>query len=148
MKYRLRDLSERSSRMHLMKDENGNLIPHGHEHTHEHTHSDGVTHSHEHSHDSHGEGHEHSHSDGCAHSHDGHCGSCKEGDCKNETVALLTYMLQHNEHHAAELDQMAENLAKMGMDAAAKTIKEGVADFQKGNMRLSLALTLVKEELK
>ncbi|MCI5902367.1 MAG: cobalt transporter [Blautia sp.] len=134
--------------MHLMKDENGNLIPHGHEHTHEHTHSDGVTHSHEHSHDSHGEGHEHSHSDGCAHSHDGHCGSCKEGDCKNETVALLTYMLQHNEHHAAELDQMAENLAKMGMDAAAKTIKEGVADFQKGNMRLSLALTLVKEELK
>lgn len=134
--------------MHLIKDENGNLIPHGHEHTHEHTHSDGVTHSHEHSHDSHGEGHEHSHSDGCAHSHDGHCGSCKEGDCKNETVALLTYMLQHNEHHAAELDQMAENLAKMGMDAAAKTIKEGVADFQKGNMRLSLALTLVKEELK
>lgn len=134
--------------MHLMKDENGNLIPHGHEHIHEHTHSDGVTHSHEHSHDSHGEGHEHSHSDGCAHSHDGHCGSCKEGDCKNETVALLTYMLQHNEHHAAELDQMAENLAKMGMDAAAKTIKEGVADFQKGNMRLSLALTLVKEELK
>ena len=134
--------------MHLMKDENGNLIPHGHEHTHEHTHSDGVTHSHEHSHDSHGEGHEHSHSDGCAHSHDGHCGSCKEGDCKNETVALLTYMLQHNEHHAAELDQMAENLAKMGMDAATKTIKEGVADFQKGNMRLSLALTLVKEELK
>lgn len=134
--------------MHLMKDENGNLIAHGHEHSHEHTHSDGVTHSHEHSHDSHGEGHEHSHSDGCAHSHDGHCGSCKEGDCKNETVALLTYMLQHNEHHAAELDQMAENLAKMGMDAAAKTIKEGVADFQKGNMRLSLALTLVKEELK
>ena len=134
--------------MHLMKDENGNLIAHGHEHSHEHTHSDGVTHSHEHSRDSHGEGHEHSHSDGCAHSHDGHCGSCKEGDCKNETVALLTYMLQHNEHHAAELDQMAENLAKMGMDAAAKTIKEGVADFQKGNMRLSLALTLVKEELK
>ena len=70
------------------------------------------------------------------------------GDCKNETVALLTYMLQHNEHHAAELDQMADNLAKMGMDAAAKTIKEGVSDFQKGNMRLGLALTLVKEEMK
>ena len=26
--------------------------------------------------------------------------------------------------------------------------KEAVADFQKGNMRLGLALTLVKEELK
>ena len=64
------------------------------------------------------------------------------------TVALLTYMLSHNEHHAAELDQMAENLKKMGMDAAAKTIKESVSDFQKGNMRLGLALTLVKEEMK
>ena len=62
--------------------------------------------------------------------------AAREGDCRNETVALLTYMLQHNEHHAAELDQMADNLAKMGMDAAAKTIKESVSDFQKGNMRL------------
>ena len=52
-------------------------------------------------------------------------------------------MLQHNEHHAAELDQMADNLKKLNMDAAAKTIKEAVADFQKGNMRLGLALTLV-----
>ena len=74
--------------------------------------------------------------------------SCQGGDCKNETVALLTYMLQHNEHHAAELDQMADNLKKLNMDAAAKTIKEAVSDFQKGNMRLGLALTFVKEELK
>ena len=113
---------------------------HSHEHTHEHTHEDGVTHSHTHSH---AEGDNHCHTHG-----DGHCGSCESGDCKNETVALLTYMLQHNEHHAAELDQMADNLKKLNMDAAAKTIKEAVADFQKGNMRLGLALTLVKEELK
>lgn len=104
--------------MHLIKDENGNLVQHGHADSHEHTHGDG------------------------------HCGSCESGDCKNETVALLTYMLQHNEHHAAELDQMADNLKKLNMDAAAKTIKEAVSDFQKGNMRLGLALTLVKEELK
>ena len=90
--------------MHLIKDENGNLVQHGHGHTHEHTHEDGMTHTHEHT--------------------------------------------QHNEHHAQELDQMADNLAKMGMDAACKTIKEAVADFQKGNMRLGLALTLVKEEMK
>ena len=113
---------------------------HSHEHTHEHTHEDGVTHSHTHSH---AEGDNHCHTHG-----DGHCGSCESGDCKNDTVALLTYMLQHNEHHAAELDQMADNLKKLNMDAAAKTIKEAVADFQKGNMRLGLALTLVKEELK
>ena len=109
--------------MHLIKDENGNPVQHGHEHTH-----------------SHGEGCEN-------HSHD-HCGSCQGGDCRNETTALLTYMLQHNEHHAQELDQMADNLEKMGLYAAAKTIKEAVSDFQKGNMRLGLALTLVKEELK
>ena len=127
--------------MHLIKDENGNLVQHGHEHTHEHTHADGVSHTHAHTHEG-SEGHDHTHTD------EQSCGSCQGGDCKNETVALLTYMLQHNEHHAAELDQMADNLAKMGMDAAAKTIKESVSDFQKGNMRLGLALTLVKEEMK
>ena len=106
--------------MHLIKDENGNVISHGHDQGCDH-------HDHEHS----------------------HCGSCQgEQGCKNETVALLTYMLQHNEHHAAELEQMAENLKKLHMDTAAKTIMEGVADFQKGNMRLGLALSLVKEQLK
>lgn len=134
--------------MHLIKDENGNLVHHGHEHSHEHTHDNGVTHTHTHSHE---ESHEHNHAHedtSCGHSHGEGCGSCQGGDCKNETIALLTYMLQHNEHHAQELDQMAENLEKMGLAAAAKTIKEGVADFQKGNMRLGLALTLVKEEMK
>ena len=43
---------------------------------------------------------------------------------------------------------MADNLAKLGMDTAAKQIKGAVADFQKGNLRLRLALTTVKEELK
>ncbi len=108
--------------MHLVKDENGNMVPHGHE--------EGCHHSGE-------------------HEHHQHCGSCEgEHGCKNETLALLTYMLQHNEHHAKELEQLAENLKKLEMDAAAKTILEGVADFQKGNMRLSLAKTLVEEQLK
>ena len=134
--------------MHLIKDENGNLVQHGHEHTHghthEHTHADGVTHNHTHTHEEGGD-HAHTHEGGCQ-SHD-HCGSCQGGDCKNESVALLTYMLQHNEHHAQELDQMADNLEKLGLSASAKTIKEAVVDFQKGNMRLGLALTLVKEEI-
>lgn len=108
--------------MHLIKDENGNVIPHG------------------------GEGHHHDHD----HGHE-HCHACGDGcgkNCTDEVVALLNYMLSHNQHHAEELDQMAENLTKLGMEDAAKTIKEGVADFQKGNMRLGLALTLVKEHLK
>ena len=95
--------------MHLIKDENGNLVQHGHEHTHEHTHADGVSHTHAHTHEG-SEGHDHTHTDeqNCGTG----CGSCQ------------------------------------GMDAAAKTIKESVSDFQKGNMRLGLALTLVKEEMK
>ena len=108
--------------MHLLHDENGNPVPHGghHEHSHEHSHS-------------------HDCGNGC---HE-HC----EGECKDENVALLTYMLQHNEHHAAELDEMADKLEKAGLADAAKQIREGVSDFQKGNMRLGLALTLVKSEL-
>lgn len=130
--------------MHLIKDENGNVMPHTHgdAHTHEHN---GEVHSHQ---EGHGHQHDHEHTHGCEHSHT--CGSdCQNsGDCKNETVALLSYMLDHNEHHAAELDQMADNLVKLGMDTAAKQIKEAVSEFQKGNLRLSLALTTVKEELK
>lgn len=110
--------------MHLIKDENGNVIPHG------------------------GEGHHHDHDHDHAHEHCQACGEGCEKNCTDEVVALLNYMLSHNQHHAEELDQMAENLTKLGMEDAARTIKEGVADFQKGNMRLGLALTLVKEHLK
>lgn len=99
--------------MHLVKDENGNPVAHGH-------------------------GTEH-----CS----GHCAEC-DHDPKEEALALVTYMLQHNEHHAAELDQMADNLVKLGLDEAAKQIRESVSDFQKGNMRLSLAMTLMKEQIK
>ena len=67
--------------MHIIKDENGNVCPHGHEHGHAHTH-DGVC------------------QEGCS--------GCESHDPKKENIALLAYMLQHNEHHAAELDQMAE----------------------------------------
>lgn len=52
--------------MHLIKDENGNVIPHGSDHHHDHEH-----------------GHE-------------HCGSCNsdcQGNCTDEVVALLNYML-------------------------------------------------------
>ena len=148
--------------MHLIKDENGNLIPHGghdHAHEHEHTHEDGTVHSHPHTHahdheedhhHSHEHPHDHEHTHGHEHPHDDaqHCGACnKAGDCNKETVALLNYMYQHNEAHAKELDQMADNLEKLGMLTAAKTIRDGVADFQKGNMRLALALSLVRQEL-
>ena len=55
--------------MHIIKDENGNVCPHGYEHGHAHTH-DGVC------------------QEGCS--------GCEPHDPKKENIALLTYMLQHN----------------------------------------------------
>ncbi|MDO4621658.1 MAG: cobalt transporter [Eubacteriales bacterium] len=131
--------------MHLITDENGNPIPHGSqehghcEHTHEHDHAHGHDHPHTHEHGE--EGHAHSHSHDC-----GHCGH--EGGCKDETLALLTYMVQHNASHAAETDQMAAKLEAAGMEDVAKQIRTGVAEYQKGNMYLQIALSLYQEHLK
>ena len=45
-------------------------------------------------------------------------------------------------------NDVPDKLEKAGLSDAAKQIREGVSDFQKGNMRLGPALTLVKEHLK
>ena len=65
--------------MHLIKDENGNLIQHGHEHTHQHTHADGVSHTHAHTHDG-TEGHDHTHNEGQNCSTD--CAAVREGTAR------------------------------------------------------------------
>lgn len=120
--------------MHIVTDENGNPIPHGcggHGHDHDH-----------HDHHDHDHAHGHSH-EGCEHTD---CSGCSEADPKQQLTALLTYMLQHNQSHAAELDQMAEKIRQAGMEQAAEQIKKGVDEFQKGNMYLSLALSMVKEQ--
>lgn len=137
---------------------------HTHTHTHEHTH-DGETHTHEHehvhSHEHDHDGHSHDH-DGHTHSHDGHTHSHEhEGHTHShgghththgagtgspaEVVALLTYMADHNEHHAAELADMGEKLRGLGKTEAADKIAEGVAEFAKANAKLAEALKLVKE---
>lgn len=122
--------------MHIVEGEHG----HSH-HTHEHTHADGQVHSHEHCHT---EGHEGEHT----HAHE-HCGSCVQaGGCsqkpENEQEALLTYMLDHNKHHALELLEVARQLRADGKDEAAAQIDKAVENFDKGNLYLSVALSLVK----
>lgn len=139
--------------MHLIHDENGNLCAHTHDHEHPHTHTYEHTHTHSHEH-GHENEHEHTHDHtecaqsacesgcgGCRHDHS-HEAQAPQGD---KMVALLDYMLKHNEHHAAELDQVAENLRRAGKDAAAEQIKKAVDEFQKGNLYLGLALASVKE---
>ena len=88
-------------------------------HDHEHTHADGTTHSHTHSHD-----HDHPH-----HS-------------PEEALALLSYMVQHNRHHAEELHELSHSLE----DEAAQLIHDAILDFDLGNEKLDEALKLLKGE--
>lgn len=59
-----------------------------------------------------------------------------------ESLALLTYLLGHNRHHAQELHELAHGL---GNDEAAQLIHDAVVDFDLGNEKLAEALTLLKE---
>ncbi len=141
--------------MHLIHDENGNLCAHAHdhEHVHQHTYEHSHVHSHEHGHE---EDHHHTHEhSGCSSEGCSGCGSHSHGHTHEHTnepvqgdklTALLDYMLKHNEHHAAELDQVSAKLHAAGKDAAAEQIKKAVDEYQKGNLYLSLALSLVKED--
>ena len=62
----------------------------------------------------------------------------------DEDTAVLAYMLDHNKHHAQELAVIAKHLREQGKEDAAAQVERGVEDFEKGNMRLSIALSLLK----
>jgi len=94
-------------------------LEHAHEHEHPHTH-DSETHSH-------GEGHEHSHTH--PHAADG-----------EQAVAVLQYMLDHNIHHAAELNDLAQQFT----GEAQRQLLHAVEAFDQGNGYLSAALELLK----
>jgi len=106
----------------------------------EHCHC-GCGHDHEHDHHHEECGHDHEHHHGCGHDHHG-CGH--DHGPQDENVAILSYMLDHNRHHAMELKEIAAHLREEGKEEAAAQIEKGVEDFEKGNMRLSIALSLVK----
>ncbi|MBO7710274.1 MAG: cobalt transporter [Lachnospiraceae bacterium] len=125
--------------MHLLHDENGNVIPHGHggEHCHHHD-------------EAHCDRHEGDHcevKEGGACPHGGHEHHHDHGpmNTKEQMAALLDYMLKHNQSHAAELDKMAARLNEENMPEAAEQVRKAVDEFTKGNLYLSLALSSVKE---
>ena len=98
-------------------------IKHTHQHEHHH-------HDHEHAHD-----HEHSHEHMHHHEH-------SEG---NKDLALLKYMVEHNEHHAEEIADMARLLREAGQIQAAEELEAGVSDFKSGNFHLSKAYDLLRK---
>ena len=89
-----------------------------HAHTHEHDHS----HAH-HTHD-------HTHSSGAS-----------EADPAKQQ-ALLTYMLDHNKHHAEELHDLGHAIGGQ----AGELIHSAVDAFEQGNNKLEQALNLLKGE--
>ena len=126
--------------MHGTHDEHCGCGCGGHGHEHHHDHECGCGHEH-HDHEC-GCGHDHDHDH--HHHHEG-CGcGCGGHEMQDENVAILAYMLDHNRHHAMELKEIAAHLRAEGKDDAAAQIEKGVEDFEKGNMRLSIALSLVK----
>ncbi len=145
--------------MHIHHDRLGDHHAHEHKHTHEHEHThDGVTHSHPHSHaheHDHGHPHDHEqlHAEGCTHEHDhdcgGECSGCA-GSCQHtpmeELVALMKYMVGHNAAHANELAALAKQLEQAGSHTAYEQVMAAVADFEKGNMRLSVVLSSLESQ--
>lgn len=78
--------------------------------------------------------HEHEHAHEHGHTHEVHS--------PEETVALLTYMVGHNQHHAEELHELAHSVE----GEAQQLLHEAVVELTLGNEKLAEALRILKEE--
>ena len=76
----------------------------------------------------------------CEHTHDHE--HHHEHSSPEETLALLTYMLGHNRHHAQELHDLAH-----GVEGEAADLLQGaVDDLGHSNDKLERALAILKGE--
>jgi demethylmenaquinone methyltransferase/2-methoxy-6-polyprenyl-1,4-benzoquinol methylase len=90
---------------------------------------------------SHG-GHVHSHSHG---DHDHHHGA---GDTPmEELLALMKYMVGHNDAHAQELAELADQLRQTGRVGAHQKLMDAVADFDMANARLDAVFSELNREI-
>lgn len=96
-------------------------------HYHAHSHGMGY-HRHGHSHDGHDHGHHHH-----GHSHTGDVPMA-------EMIALMRYMVSHNEAHAEELAQLAQQLDDAGSHSAYRRVMDAVVHFDMGNATLAAVL--------
>ena len=81
---------------------------------------DGTLHSHG--------GHSHTHDHDHDHSH--------SGTPMEELLALMKYMVNHNDAHAQELAGLADQLRQAGKDRAYRNLMDAVADFDMANAQL------------
>jgi len=78
--------------------------------------------------------------------HEGHDHHHHDVSEAGKNLALLTYMLDHNRHHAEELHDLAHELEHEGKAAAAALLHEALTAFDQGNDKLEQALAAAKED--
>lgn len=88
-------------------------------------------------------GHAHAHEHACHHEHS-HEGTPEL--TREQTVALMSYMLEHNRSHAGELHNIAHALEAQGEHDAAALVGDSVHYFEHCNDKLEEALRLMKGE--
>ena len=90
---------------------------------------------------SHG-GHTHIHAHGDFHDHSHHGGHqhCDENTPMEELLALMKYMVGHNDAHAQEMAEMATKIRAAGKERAYHKIMDAVADFDILNAKFDAVL--------
>ncbi len=107
----------------------------------------GEVHFHAHSHGALGY-HRHSHGHGHGHTHDHSHTPNPNPTPLDEMLALMKYMVSHNESHAEELAQLAQQLEDAGRTGAYRRVMDAVSYFDMGNATLAAVLNelAVEEE--
>lgn len=100
----------------------------------------GEVHYHVHSHGQGYHRHGHSHSHGHSHDHHHHDTPAADATPMDEIVALMKFMVAHNEAHAQELAELAQKLDDAGNRSAYRRIMDAVVSFDMGNATLSAVL--------
>ncbi|MBQ9320920.1 MAG: hypothetical protein IJ239_00965 [Eubacterium sp.] len=101
----------------------------------DHTHDIAREHAHHHNHE---HDHTHPHVHGHAHDHDHADPSGTEG--KDKTLILLQYNVDHNTHHADELNGLIDAMRAAGRDEAAGLTEQAQDAFRRGSELLREAL--------
>lgn len=99
----------------------------------------GEIHYHAHSHGMGYHRHGHSHSHGHDHDHHHHSAPAVATPM-DEMMALMKFMVAHNEAHAEELAQLAQQLEDAGRRSAYRRVMDAVSYFDMGNATLAAVL--------
>lgn len=65
-------------------------------------------------------------------------------ETKEQIVALLSYMCEHNKAHGVELNKMVVKMEELAMRDAALQLKKAVNEYGKGTLLMEQALSIAK----